>query len=150
MRTTNKGSPKKRIIAGIVLLVLAAVCALSGLAGDNSEEISAYPTTQAEIVKCQPIYRDDDDGEYISSYLVDFEYAVDGKTYTRKDYTSLNKMEGSITVYYNPDKPSQAYTETEALVGETAYLYVIAGIFGIAGVVVTVGGVLKKRKLKAE
>jgi len=150
VKAERKDHAKKGVIAGIVLLVFAGLCVLGGvLSAGNSKKISTYPTTQAQVVQCKAVTSTDDDGdEYVDHYNVDFEYTVDGETYKDTGRHSDKRLEGNITIYYNPDRPDRAYLEADALGEGNGFWYAIAGIVGALGLIVIIGGTKDKRKLK--
>jgi len=152
MKIERKANAKKGIVAGIVLLVFAGACVLGGvLFGVNSKKIAAYPTAQAQVLKCTVVTRTDDDGdEYVDHYKIDFEYTVDGETCKETGRHSDKRLEGVITVYYNPDKPEKAYFEAQAQGEGNVFWYVVGGIVGLLGLGVILGEAKKKRKLDEE
>ena len=152
MREERKEHAKKGIAAGIVLLVFAALCVLGGvLSNRSSAKVSTYPTVQARVLRCQEITSTDDDGdEVVDHYNVDFEYTVDGETYKNTGRHSDIRLEGDITVYYNPDKPDKAYFEAYAQGEGNAFWYAIAGIVALLGIGVILGEIKNKRKLQED
>jgi len=151
MKAERSDHAKKSVAAGIVLLVFAGLCVLIGILSANSgRRVGAYPTAQARVLKCEAVILTNDDGDkYIDRYMVDIEYAVDGTTYTNNRKESKSRLEGTITVHYNPDKPGRAYFE-EYVQGEgNVYWYVLAGIVGALGLGVAVSGTKDKRKIGA-
>ena len=149
MKAERIAHAKKGIIAGIVVLALAGLCVLGGVVSSiNSKKISTYPTTQAQVLKCETVDATDDDGDvYVDYYELDLEYTVDGKACTSKRKRSEKRLEGAITVYYNPDDPSKVYLEAEAKGEGNVYWYAIGGIVGALGLVVVFGEAKGKGKL---
>ena len=123
------------IFIGVVLVVLATLFAyISVNSANRSRIISAYPTVTAEVLRCAEYYdRNDDGDEYIDYYRIDFEYEVDGKTYTVTDRWSKSSQRGSITVYYNPNNPEDVFLESAAQGEGNMFLFVITGVLGALG-----------------
>ena len=141
---------KKTVAAGVVLLSFGLICAFAGLFYDHdSKAVRKYPTVQAQVLECRAVILKDDDGdEYIDRYIVDFEYTVDGKTYTMTGKESQYRQENTITVYHHPDDPSRVYLAEYARGEGNSMWYAFAGIFGGIGLLVLGDGILEKRKMK--
>ena len=150
IESDQKEHAKKNAIAGIVLLVFAGLCVLAGLLfGNDSKKVAAYPTTQAEVLKCEAVLTTDDDGdEYVDYYRVDIRYAVDGQAYTETGKRSESRLKGVITVHYNPGKPEKVYFEAYAQGEGNAFWYAIGGIVGALGLWIVLSERKKMRKLK--
>jgi len=149
MKTERKSQAKKGVIAGVVLLVFGGACVLGGvLTSINSRKIAAYPTVQAQVLQCSAVTGTNSDGnEYVDHFKVDLEYAVDGKTYTLTGKHSDKRMEGEITVHYNPGRPDKIYLEAQVRGEDNVYWHVIGGIVGALGLGVVFGERKNKRKL---
>jgi len=152
IKDARKEHIKKGRIAGFIVLGLAGLFVLGGvLSANHSKKISTYPTAQAQVVKCRAVEFTDDDGDkYNDHYDVDIEYTVDGKTYTDKGNESDYRLKGVITVYYNPEKPGEAYLEAAAQNGNNVYVYVVAAMVGALGLWMVISETKNIRKLKEE
>jgi len=152
MTAERETHAKKGVVAGIVLLAFAGVCVLAGvLSGVNSRKIAAYPTARAQVLKCTVVTGTDDDGdEVVDHYKIDFEYTVEGMIHTLTGRHSDKRLEGVITVYYDPDRPEKAYFEAQAQGEGNVFWYVIGGIVGLLGLAVILGETKNKRKLEEE
>jgi len=116
------------------MLAIAGACSLYGvLASKHRKKVEAtYPTTQARVVKLSEAVnriKDSELRERTTTFKVDLEYTVDGKTHKRVK-KSRERMEGLVTIYYHPDNPKKIYTEEEARGVYTAGWHVFAGILG--------------------
>jgi len=132
------------IIAGIVMMVIAGVLVLYGkLTGIHRKKVaSAYPTTKALVTKRSERKTHTERGstpnsEAITTFRVELEYTVDGKTYKCKK-KSRGRMEGLVTVYYHPGNPKKVYTEEQVLGKYFVSWYIMAGIVGGLGLSVVI------------
>lgn len=146
----QKASAKKTVIAGILVLALGCVFVLGGALGARTRaKVMAYPTAQAKVLDCRAVVKEDDDGdEYVDHYLLDIQYAVDGKTYTKTGMHSV-KEKTVVTIYYNPEEPGEAYSEGTAKDNEgNVVAYVLGGLVGLVGLLLIVKEKQKPRKLR--
>jgi len=132
------------IIAGFIMLAFGAVLALKGiLTGVKMRKVAAaYATTQALVTKRREskTYTGDRlaDDRSVTTFMVELEYIVEGKTHKIRRKSRRNLSQGSTTVYYDPANPAKAYTEEQVLGGYFASRYVLAGIVGGLGLAVII------------
>lgn len=127
------------LCGGVFVLALVALgvfmIAYSVRSRKKAEASQSWPSTVGQVIAAevkQSVSTDDDDRVRYASYpSVEYEYQVAGQTYTGKQIAfggvvatgNRNKAAaqlarypagGQVTVYYNPEKPSEAVLERKA------------------------------------
>ncbi len=127
------------LCGGVFVLALVALgvflIVYSMRSRKKAEASQSWPSTVGRITAAevkQSVSRDDDDREHYAYYpSVEYEYQVAGQTYTGKRIAfggtvatsnpnqaaaQLDRypVGGEVTVYYNPEKPSEAVLERKA------------------------------------
>lgn len=141
------------LIGGIVMILFGLVFVIVAITSRNKAKAAeSWPVTQGQILfsNIESHTSTDSDGDTSTSYevKVDYSYDVMGSPMkgqrisygaTGSDYNSAKKIAdrypvgSSVTVHYNPEKPSDAVLETTARGGT---------VFLIVGIVIMVIGVI--------
>lgn len=132
---------------GSIVLMLVVGLAMVGGGGymwyEQNQRIDSYESTEG-TVRSSDVYDDPDGGNYID---ITYEYIVDGETYRSsnvqpgfgevsvsrsraEEFVENHSEDEPITVYYDPENPSNAY-----LIGEQSLVFI--GMAGF-GAVITV------------
>ncbi|MDE7301133.1 MAG: DUF3592 domain-containing protein [Clostridia bacterium] len=131
-----------RLGVALFMVLLGAGLIIGAVIYKNTaeERMNTWPTVIAVVVGNDRKEFTDDDGFSDYRYFRVVEYEVDGRKYRATDSESSVSpytVGNSVTVHYNPDKPSECiFGAGDPL----AYIvcYVVGGVFAAAGVAVAV------------
>ena len=131
---------------GIFLIIFGVIMFNINKGNQNYIEIEAL-VSKAELV--QDSYIDGNGNTVDATYNVYVKYTVDEKEYDEQlGELSGYKENDKITIYYNPDDPSQI-TQSKSLV--LPIVFIIAGIASLVGGVMSgLKAIDKQKKLKEQ
>ena len=131
------------ILLGVVLIVMGIIIAIINNKNKNYIQIES---TVSNVEIYEEAYTDTE-GNYVdATYKVNVKYTVDEKEYV-SELTGLSKYNvgDKMTIYYNPDDPSQI-TQSKSMILPIAMI--AAGVASIAGgIVSTVKAVKRHNKM---
>ena len=119
------------IPAGIILIICGII--FTNATVKNKDYIKTESTvTKVELE--EEAHRDASGNPVEATYILTLQYTVGGKTYESElGGMSERKVGDKMTIYYNPDDPSQI-TQTKSLI--------IPLVMTVAGIAALVGGIL--------
>lgn len=138
----SRKTSKTRLFVVLFMVLLGAGIIIGAVIYKNTaeERMKTWPPVNAVVVSYECKEFTDDDGFSDYRYFRIVEYEVDGRKYRATDsesYVSPPALGNSVTVYYNPEKPSECIFGAGSTL---AYIvaYVVGGVFAAAGVAVAV------------
>lgn len=117
---TENLTDKQAILIGVGFVVLGIILLILHFYFNYRYNLKNEKFIETNAIVIEHVSKKNDDGNTVTALII--QYEVDGKTYTKNDntYTSNPKKIGStITIKYNPDKPS------ETLFGKTILNYIL-------------------------
>ena len=142
----ESGTARFFIPAGLILLIFGVVLFVVNTKNQN------YIKTEATVLESKVLEEahTDVDGNYVdATYSATFKYSVDGKEYTGSlDNVSKFNAGDKMTIYYNPENPSQI-TQTKSLM--LPVIIIAAGIASLVGGIISAANAIKKyNKMKEQ
>ena len=131
--------------AGVMLTVFGVIIFVVN--SKNQDYIKTEATvTRVELE--QEAYTDANGNRNEATYLIGLKYSVNGRNY-ESELGGLSKMEEGekMTIYYNPNDPSQI-TQTKSLIVPLAMI--IAGIAALVGGILSAVSTVRKYKRMKE
>lgn len=137
----------------VLVLTLGMVAGGGYMWYEQNQQINSYESTEATVMSSE-VDRGSDPGEYYPD--ITYEYTVDGQTYrnsnfepgagrvsksrSRAEEIAENRPDGeTITVYYDPENPSDAY-----VVQNRNVVFPLLSAFGVVCVFATLYGLYRK------
>ena len=134
------------IPAGLLMLVFGIILFVITL---NNQNYIKIESTVINVEETQDTNVVDGETEITTVYNATLNYVVDGKEYTQILYNvSKCSIGDKMTIYYNPDNPSQI-TQTKSIV---LPMVIIAGgiAFLTGGIISAVNAVKKHKRMKEQ
>ena len=134
------------IPAGVLITIFGIVIFVITL---NNQNYIKTEATVANVEETQDTTVVDGETEITTVYNATLNYTVDGKEYTQTlDNVSKCKIGDKMTIYYNPENPSQI-TQSKSIV---LPIVIIAGgiAFLTAGIISAANAVKKHKKMKEQ
>ena len=133
------------IPAGIILIICGII--FTNATVKNKD----YIKIESEVTKVEleeEAHKDASGNQVEATYILTLKYTVGGKTY-ESDLGGLSerKVGDKMTIYYNPEDPSQI-TQTKSLIVPLAMI--IAGIAALVGGILSAVSTVKKYKRMKE
>lgn len=145
------------IMSGLLLIVFSALIILMSFSTLSKDQkiISKNVTVTGElsrvwtkqVKKVQQSSKINRTSKTVTEYYADARYSYNNEYYICKDLsfgTKRVRVGDSITLYVDPDNPSQAVSETDKSRNTT--LIITVSIIGFAGVVLLVVSIISKKK----
>ena len=127
------------IPSGLLIIIFGIIVFFISLNNQN------YLKTEATVtnVEVTQEVRTDADGSYIDDiYNVTVTYSVNDRDYTGTlDNVGIHKTGDKMTIYYNPEDPSQI-TQTKSLIFPIIII--------VAGIAALIGGIVSSLKVRKE
>ena len=134
------------IPAGALLIVFGVIIFIITL---NNQDYIKTEATVINVEETQDTTVVDGENQITTVYNATLNYVVDGKEYTQTlDNVPKCKVDDKMTIYYNPDNPSQI-TQTKSFV---LPMVIIAGgiAFLTGGIISAVNAIKKHKKMKEQ
>lgn len=134
------------IPVGLILIIFGAFMFVINTKNQNYVKIEA---TVSNVELTQEAYTDVDGNHVDATYNATVRYNVDGKEYiSTLDNVSKYNIGDKMTIYYNPQDPSQI-TQTKSLI--LPIIIMIGGVAALTGGIVSfVNAVKRQQKMKEQ
>ena len=133
------------IPVGLILIIFGVVMFCINMKNQNYIKIDS---TVTEVNKIQEAYLDTDGNQVEAEYSATVKYTVDGKEYTNTlDNVGKLNVGDTMTIYYNPDNPSEI-TQTNSII--IPIVIVVIGIASLTGGIISAVNAVKRNKKMKE
>ena len=133
------------IPAGLILIIFGIVMLVINMKNQNYIKTDS---TVIDVKLTQEAYVDNDGNQVEAEYSATVKYNVDGKDYTDTlDNVGKHDIGDTITIYYNPNDPSQI-TQTKSII--LPIVIIVGGIASLTGGIISAVNAVKRHKKMKE
>lgn len=137
-------------IAIIILSFMAIIFIVIGvvLKINNDKFMATAEKTTGTITEIEVYYTRDSDGDRVRKHRVYVEYTVDGEKYENRldSYNSAMRVGGSVTVYYDPQNPTDISSGDASIV--TIIMICVGGLLLVVDIIIVVRLISSSKKRK--
>ncbi len=138
-------------IAIIILSIMSILFITIGvvLKINNDRFMAVAEKTTGTITEIEVYYTKDSDGDRVKRHRVYVEYFVDGERYENQlgSYNSTMREGGSVTVYYDPERPYEISSGDGSVV--TFIMIGLGGAFLVVDIIIIVRLISSNKKRKS-
>ncbi len=133
------------IPVGLILTIFGIVMLVINIKNQNYIKTES---TVIDVKMTQEAYVDNDGNQVEAEYSATVKYTVDDKDYTDTlDNVGKHNIGDTITIYYNPNNPSQI-TQTKSII--LPIVIIVGGIASLTGGIISAVNAVKRRKKMKE
>ena len=130
---------------GLILIIFGIIVFNINSKNQNYLKVDAIVSS---VELTQEAYDDTDGNRVEALYSASIKYTVDGKEYNETlDNVSKYDVGDKVTIYYNPDDPSQI-TQTKSMI--LPIVMIVGGIAALTGGIISIVNVVKRHNKMKE